>query len=250
MALNPGSVLITGSNRGIGLELVKQFLCLSVPPKHIFATCRQPDVATELQELEKQHPGLYIIGLDVTDYSTLPALVEQVKGVVGDEGLNLLINNAGLAIRDPIGEIKAESLRTCFEINAVAPIMIAQAFLPLINQAALKNSNAPMSCSKAAIVNMSTKVASCADNNSGGRYSYRLSKAAMNMSTVNLAVDLRERGVLSVALHPGWVVTEMGGPNALINTSTSVQGLLTVMAGLTIEQSGRFFDYKGIEIPW
>ncbi|XP_060605611.1 C-signal-like [Ruditapes philippinarum] len=140
----------------------------------------------------------------------------------------------------------------CYEVNAIGPLMVAQTFLPLLRQAAGQQSSEPMSCGKAAIINISTGVASITENSSGRMYPYRASKAALNMITSNLSLDLKSDGILCTAIHPGWVKTEMGGPNALISTEECLKGIMFVLEKLQgDEESGKFYHgVKGHVIPW
>lgn len=249
--LRIGSLFITGANRGIGLEFVKQLTRLPQPPKHIFATCRNPNEAKDLQQLASEHNCVHVVKLDVTETSEYPGLVKTVETALNGEGLNVLINNAGVGGRIQLNDVTGDQMMEYYRVNAVAPLLLVQAFLPLLKKAASTAADGSgLSCSRAAVVNISTKVASIDDNKSGGGYPYRASKVALNIITKSLSVDLKADGILAVVLHPGWVQTKMGGPNALISTETSVAGLLGTMEGLNEEASGSFFNYDGTVIPW
>ncbi|XP_045164533.2 C-factor-like [Mercenaria mercenaria] len=250
--LSPKSVLITGCNRGIGLEFVKQFLRLAKPPKFLFACCRNPGAATDLNTIAESNPSVNVVELDVTKQETIEKAKSHVASIVEGEGLNLLINNSGIVNRQGIEDVTREEMRSCFEVNAIGPLMMAQAFLPLLRQAASHHSADPMSCNKAAIINISTGVASISENSSGGRYPYRSSKAALNMITTNLCLNLKADGILCTAVHPGWVKTEMGGPNALIGTEESLKGMMSVLEKLQGEEcSGKFYHgVRGDLIGW
>ena len=218
--MSPTNVFITGCNRGIGLELVKQFLKSPNPPKNLFATCRDPSKASELTDLAKDNPSLKVLALEVTNHAAYPDIVSQVEKVVGEEGLNLLINNAGV-LPDPRGtEVTPELMRQGFEVNTIAPLFITKAFLPLLRAANAKNNAAPVGVSRAAAILMSTAVASIAENTGGQITAYRSSKTALNMVMTNLSLELRSEGILVMSMHPGWVKTDMGGPNGLIDTET------------------------------
>lgn len=250
-SLSARSVLITGANRGIGLEFVKQFLLLPNPPKHIFATCRNPDTSKELKELATGHPNVHIHRFDAVDYASYPTFVEMVDKTLNGDGLNMLINNAGIYGKPgDFASVSRETMLNDFEVNAVAPLRLSQAFHSLLKKAAAASNLQGLSCSKAAIINITSKMGSMDDNTSGGSYSYRASKAAQNMITKGLSVDLKADGIMTLALHPGWVVTDMGGKNALIDTTTCVTGLLKVMAEQKTEDSGKFLSYAGVLIPW
>ena len=188
------SVFITGSNRGIGLELVRQFLKQDPPPKHVFATCRNPNSALELKALQEQHKQtLHIFELEVTNWEKHQEVVDKVKNIVGEEnGLNLLINNAGLLPSlKTLHELTPDTMIEAYKTNCVAPVFLTRAFLPLLKNAAAK-ANQEMSINGGCVVEMSTSVASIEENAKGGNYSYRCSKAALNMGMKNLSIDLNE----------------------------------------------------------
>ncbi|MCH7858456.1 MAG: SDR family oxidoreductase [Candidatus Marinimicrobia bacterium] len=229
-------VFITGANRGIGLGLAGQ--CLQRGDR-VFAGCRNPEQATELHRLQDQHGDrLTVLPLDVTDQSAIDSAVTTVEGFV--DGLDLLVNNAGVGGgEDPFGQLAEEGLIDTFRVNAVAPILLAQAMLPL-----LKKGQRPV------IASVTSRMGSIADNGSGGYYAYRASKAALNMLHKSLAVDLAQQGIITVVLHPGWVRTDMGGQGGRLSVEESVAGLLQVVDGLTETDSGRFFDWRGKKVPW
>lgn len=246
--LRVGSLFITGANRGIGLEFVKQLTQLPQPPKHIFATCRNPDAAAELHQLASKNANVHIHKLDVRDHAFFPAVVDWTASLLEGEGLNVLVNNAGVAQWQGFDEVTRENMLDCFESNCIAPLMLAKSFFPLLKKAA--DAGTGFSCARAAVINFSTRMGSIDDNTSGSLYPYRTSKAAQNMVTRSMSVDLKQYGILAVALHPGWVLTEMGGPNALIDATTCVSGLLKVMEGLNEESAGSFVSFKGEIVPW
>lgn len=244
-----GSVLITGANRGLGLEFVKQLVSSSKLPRHLFAACRNPDKADELQEIAKSHGNVIILKLDVKDSKSYAAVAQQVSDVVGDAGLNLLINNAGIMFRDSLENVTRENMVETFEVNVVAPLLFTKELLPLLKKAAKSGGNT-LSCSRAGVVNITSKMGSMEDNTSGSAYSYRTSKTAVNMVTKSMSVDLKPEGILAFALHPGWVLTDMGGPQALITTQVSVESMLNTIAKATAEQAGFMLNYDGKRIPW
>ena len=229
-------VFITGANRGIGLGLAGQ--CLQRGDR-VFAACRHPEQATELIRLQGQHGDqLTVLPLDVTDQAAIENAATTVKGLA--DGLDLLVNNAGVGGgEDPFGQLAEEGLIDTFRVNAVAPILLAQAMLPL-----LKKGQRPV------IASVTSRMGSIADNGSGGYYAYRASKAALNMLHKSLAVDLAQQGIITVVLHPGWVRTDMGGQGGRLSVEESVAGLLQVVDGLTETDSGRFFDWRGKKVPW
>ena len=218
--------------------------------QHLFAACRVPDQAEELQKVAEAHKHVIILKLDVTNKQDIAACVEKISEVVGDTGLNCLINNAAQICRSDIESFTGEELRDLFEVNTIAPAMIIKACLPLLRQASSQHSNAEMRVARSSIINISSKVGSIADNSSGRNYGYRMSKVAMNMLTKNLSVELKTDHILAISLHPGWVQTNMGGPNALISTGQCVQGLLKVAEGLTEKDNGMFYGWNGEHIPW
>lgn len=231
-------VLITGANRGLGFEFVRQ--CLARGDR-VFAGCRNPAKATALQALSADHPGqLTIPPLDVTDEETIAACVEAIRSQV--DGLDLLINNAGIY---PRGEtpttLNADTMLRAFHVNAVGPMIVAKHCLDL-----LRAGDHPR------IVNISSKMGSLwwKEREGGGDYSYCSSKAALNMLTRTLAFDLRSDGIIVVALNPGWVQTDMGGSNADLTPAESVCGMLEVIERLTESDSSKFFTWEGKEHPW
>lgn len=231
-------VMVTGGNRGMGLEFVRQ--CL-VRGDRVFAGCRNPGNAVDLQALSVAHPGrLAILTLDVTDEATIDASVETVRSQV--DGLDLLINNAGAY---PRGEtpttLNATTMLQAFHLNSVAPMIVAQRCLDL-----LRAGNHPK------IVNISSKMGSLwwKEREGGGDYSYCSSKAALNMLTRTLALDLRSEGIIVVALHPGWVQTDMGGNAADLTPAESVGGMLKVIERLTEADTSKFFTWEGREHHW
>ncbi|XP_035710475.1 C-factor-like [Folsomia candida] len=246
------NIFITGCNRpnGIGFGLVKQMLD-RYNPEHLFATCRNPADAKELNELAANYGNLHVIELDTVDTEKFGDVVSQVDKVTGGEGINLLINNAAI-LEQPqssIHQLNKDLFMKHLEVNTVAPILLTKAFLPLLEKAAA-NSNSPSGIQKAAIVNISTKVASIADNTGGGMYLYRSSKTALNMATKCLSLELKNKGIVTLMLHPGWVQTDLGGPNGTLTTEQSVTEMTTVIEKLGADDNGKFFNYDGQEIPW
>ncbi|MFN3076189.1 MAG: SDR family oxidoreductase [Alphaproteobacteria bacterium] len=223
------TVLITGANRGIGLEFVRQYAAQGWT---VLATCRDPDRARSLKALEAE-----VLALDVNDVDAIAALGASLAGRTVD----LLINNAGLYgdRNQSLGHVDPDEWMQVLRVNAMAPLKLAEALI-----GSLEMSTRPV------VANVTSLMGSMADNGSGGAYIYRSSKAALNAVTKSLAVDLAGRSILVVALHPGWVQTDMGGPGALINVETSVSGMRQVLHGLKRSDSGRFLNYRGEELPW
>jgi len=250
MNIKIGSVLVTGANRGIGLEFVKQLVNLPKPPTVVFATCRDISKAKELQKIASDNSSVKVLQLDVKETEKFVAVREQLEKEIGEDGLNLLINNAGIFHRSALDQLSKETLMETFEVNVVSPLLLAKELLPLLKVAASKSSIKSLSAVRSGIVNITSKMGSIDDNTSGSFYSYRSSKAALNMVTKSLAVDYKIYGISALALHPGWVKTDMGGKSALIDTHTSVQGMLNVILTSTEEHSGFMFGYDGKKIPW
>jgi len=231
-------VMVTGGNRGLGLEFVRQCLARG---DLVFAGCRRPENAVDLQALSSTHPGqLTVLKLDVTNDAAIDASVEVVRSHV--DGLDLLINNAGAY---PRGEtpttINVTTMLQTFHLNSVAPMIVAQHCLDL-----LRAGNHPK------IVNVSSKMGSLwwKEREGGGDYSYCSSKAALNMLTRTLAFDLRSEGIIVVVMNPGWVQTDMGGSAADLTPVESVHGMLNVIERLTEADTSKFFTWEGWEHPW
>jgi len=227
---------ITGANRGIGLEYVRQ---LAARGDRVFASCRRPDEATALDELKVDYGDLVsIIALEVTEPSSIAASYAAVSEQT--DALDLLINNAAIGNADGgLGNFDVEGMKSMLNVNAIAPMLVVEQFLPL-----LKAGDHPK------IVNISSGAGSIGGRNSLRPYSYGASKAALNFYTRNLSFDVKDAGMIAIALNPGWVRTDMGGPNADISVEESVSKGLGVIDGLTLDDSGKFFDYTGESIVW
>ncbi|XP_008291299.1 uncharacterized oxidoreductase C663.09c [Stegastes partitus] len=246
------SVLITGASRGIGLELVKELAKSSTRPATIIAAARNPPASTDLQEISKTYPGVYIVKLDVDNQQSISSALEEVQSLVGNKGLNCLINNAAIGSSVDLNAVTPETMMKTFQTNTVSPLFVSKAFLPLLQTAAAQSSG--MGIHRAAVINISSILGSIESNwgESGNfkSYAYRTSKAALNMVTRCLAVDLGPDGILCMSLHPGWVKTDMGGPNADLTVEESVSGMLSVLSSLTESDNGGFKDYRGQNLPW
>lgn len=230
------NVLITGANRGIGLEFVRQFVANG---DRVFATARDLNAATDLGHLAMANPKrLTLLSLDVRNEDEINSVYEQVSQDI--DALDLLINNAGILYRGETPEnITAQALLESFQVNAVAPVLMVKAFLPLLEQSSLPR-----------VVNMTSQLGSISRKTYGGYYSYGASKAALNMLSRTLAVDLRSRGIVVVVFHPGWVRTDMGGEAAPVKPVDSVRGMMSIIERLTIEDSGNFYTWEGETLPW
>lgn len=224
------TVLITGANRGIGLSLVKNYLAQGW---QVHATYRSEKSSRDLLELEGGN--LTCHPLDVTDYQGLSEFANALPA------LDVLINNAGYYGPKGygFGHTDIDEWRKVLEINTIAPLKLVEALFPNLQRGQLKK-----------IACLSSKVGSMTENTSGGGYIYRSSKAALNSVVKSLSNDLSSQGFTVLALHPGWVQTEMGGPNALIDTQTSAAGLVEVIESADISRSGEFINYDGSALPW
>ncbi len=236
----PLHCLVTGANRGIGLTFVRQLLARG---DRVIATCRHPGKATALNTLTGEYPGrLHVLPLDVADARSRAELVRELPLVYGDEAekpvVDLLINNAGvLHSGERFGTLSAAHLEDSFRTNTAGPLLLTEALAPILADGGT-------------VANLSSQLGSIANTTRFGTPSYNISKAAQNMATVLLAHALRERGIKVVALHPGWVQTDMGGDGAQLATEASVTGLLQVIGGLSLADSGRFLDWRGEALPW
>lgn len=229
------TTLITGANRGIGLELVKQYLD---DKWRVIACCRDPNHANELQQLQQQFAStLTICKLDVADYQAIKSLSQQLA----NEKIDVLINNAGVigAHGDTLDTIDPSVWLETFKINSIAPTLMTQAFANQVGQSQNK-----------LIVNVSSTMGSIAENTSGGYYIYRSSKSALNAVTKSLSIELKPKGITVISLHPGWVQTDMGGKEAPLAPELSVAGIRMVLSDLTINETGLFVAFDGRKIPW
>lgn len=232
-------IFITGTNRGIGLALVKQYV--AQPDTHLFAACRHPEKAAELNRIAHSQPDrITVIPLDVTDSDMLDAAVKLISTRV--TGLDILINNAAI---NPPGEqqtlttINADVMLETLHVNAVAPLLIVQSCLEL-----LKKGNHPR------IVNISSDMGSITERYYSGDHAYGTSKAALNMLTRGLALDLRSQKITVIALDPGRVQTDMGSKDADLTPAESAQGIVRVVAGLTLNDTGTYRRWNGDTLPW
>jgi len=231
--------LVTGANRGLGLEFVRQLLARG---DRVVATCRHPGRATALNALVGEHPGrVHVLPLDVADPRAIAELVRELLLLDNDDAsdrIDLLVNGAGvLHSGERFGKVTAINLEDSFRTNAMGPFLLAQALAPRLADGAR-------------VANITSQLGSIANTTRFGTPSYDISKAAQNMATALLAAALRERGIVVVALHPGWVQTDMGGAGATVTPEQSVSGLLRVIGGLKQADSGRFLDWRGQSLPW
>ena len=223
-------LLVTGANRGIGLEFTQQYLANGW---HVYATYRQQP-GTALAALACDQ--LTMLPLDVTEDASILGLKEQLSGIE----LDLIINNAGLfGPRDQsLGTVSRQQWLDVLNVNSVAPLMLAQAL----------RSNLTTKQGTFAVI--SSRMGSIDDNEGGSLYLYRSSKTAVNQVVKSLSIDVKAQGIKVIALHPGWVRTDMGGPNGSIDTQPCVNGIRQVLEHISPADSGRFINYDGTSIAW
>ena len=228
-------ILVTGANRGLGLGLVKKFLKNN---EKVICTTRNFSKSKELILCKKKYnDNLEICELDLLDKDSPNIL----SNFLGDETVDLFINNAGV-IGHSAQHFKSVSSNNWLEVlkvNLIAPLLITQSIIKNIEKS-----------SERKIYFISSKVGSIEDNKSGGMYIYRSSKTALNQVVKSLSIDLKPLGISVISLHPGWVRTEMGGPNALISVEESVNRMVDVISNTSIINSGQFINYDGTRLPW
>ncbi|MDZ4347994.1 MAG: SDR family oxidoreductase [Xanthomonadaceae bacterium] len=222
------TVLITGANRGIGLEYARQFAAKGY---RVIGTARNPAEAGELAEVADR-----VEALDVADGDSVAALARRLDGLP----IDILINNAGIFDRSDttIDAVDFARLEQTFAVNTFGPLRVAQALMPNLRAGGLKR-----------IVSMSSQLGSI-ERSTGQWYAYRSSKAALNQINRTLAAELGEAGFVCVVLHPGWVRTDMGGENATNSPEHSVRALIALIEGFSAEDNGQFYDFQGASIPW
>ncbi len=222
--------LITGANRGLGLEFARQLSTRKDDTK-ILATARDPDKAADLARLVHD-----VIPLDVAD----PASIAKLPDLLKDRPIDVLINNAGVPGKgNTVAQIGAADMRQTFAVNAIGPLLVARALMPNLRAGQRKT-----------IVNITSVLGSISANRGGFNYSYCGSKAALNPMTVSLAYELKKDGFTAIVLHPGWVQTEMGGAEAPLKPEESISGMLKVIDALTAADTAKFLDYQGNKLPW
>lgn len=230
-------VVITGASRGLGLEFVLQYLRRGWD---VHALLRKPEGCEAIQRLLASHGSeLEATACDVADQGSVAAAAAAIRARWGS--LDLLVNNAGTngAANSDMEHLDMDDLRYVVEVNAIGPIEMSRALLPLLRKG-----------TDARVVHVTSKMGSIADNHTGGWWAYRISKAALHMACANMAHELRDTGVATMVIHPGWVRTAMGGGMAPLTTEESVGGMIEVIDGLESADSGCFRDYTGAEVPW
>lgn len=218
------NTLITGANRGIGLEIAKQ---LAAQGDHVLAVCRTPSQALLALNVE------VIADIDVTDDNDLQRLVQQVEG----REIDCLINNAGILARNTLGDIDFDSVQQQFIVNAMGPLRVTEKLIPLL-------------ADNAKIGIVTSRMGSIGDNDSGSSYGYRMSKAAANMAAKSLAIDLKDRGIAVAALHPGYVKTDMTDNKGYVEADHAAAGLIQRLADLNLDNTGQFWHAEGEVLPW
>ena len=228
-------VLVTGANRGLGLEFARQLLARG---DRVYAACRHPGRALPLTELAAAHPGhLAVLPLDVDKERSIAELAREVAALT--DSLDVLINNAGMLVSgERFGALTAKSLTDTFAANVAGPLLLTQALAPLLEKGR-----------DAKVMNISSVLGSIERASQFGTPSYSISKAALNMATRQLAHALAPR-VTVFCVHPGWVRTDMGGSSAEITPQVSVSGLLNVLDASKPADAGSYRDYRGKTLPW
>ena len=233
------TILITGCNRGLGLELVREYLA---DGWQVHACARRG--SAELDALDSAE-RLTRHTLDVTEQGAIDALAESLR----DVAIDVLLNSAGtmgavdFATQGPepsgFGKADFDDWEHIFRVNVIGPMKMAEAFVEHVARSDQKK-----------IITLSSMLGSMGLNTIGGLYAYRVSKAAVNAMMRSMGVDLKQRGIIALPMHPGWVRTDMGGPNADISVAESIAGMRKVIAGLTPADAGRFLAFDGSELPW
>jgi NAD(P)-dependent dehydrogenase (short-subunit alcohol dehydrogenase family) len=221
------TVLITGAARGLGLDFTKQY---AAKGWKVLACARKPE------SLSLVKGDIHLHKLEVTDYAAVKALAKELSG----EAIDVLICNAGVSLdrTSTLGDIDPAAWRQTFEINTLAPLMMADAFVDHVARSTERK-----------LVAVSSRLGSITVSE-GGRYAYRASKTALNMEWRCLSRDTAGKGLICVVMHPGWVQTDMGGSNATLTIDQSVPAMVKVIDGLKSKDNGRFINYDGSEIAW
>ena len=231
MSNNKYTVLITGANRGLGLEFVKQY---ALDNYEVIACTRKINKKDGLHRLQSSFQNISIHILDVENFQSIDQFAKTLK-----KPIDILINNAGLYPNSSFDDINYEAWLNAFKINTLAVFKMTKAFLPHLRKGELKK-----------IASLTSKMGSIDDNSGGGEYIYRSSKTALNMVMKSLSIDLKPHDMSFITLHPGWVRTDMGGPNGLIDVDESVAGMKRQIDKLSIKTTGQFIAYDGKKIPW
>ncbi len=229
------TTLVTGANRGLGLEFTRQY---AADGWQVFAACRAPKAAKQLQQIAAESGGrICVLEIDVTNTTSIQAAAAGLKG----EAIDLLLNNAGIGgpPGQQLGNLDYAAWARVLDTNTLGPMRVVEAFLENVAKSRLKQ-----------VVTITSGMGSIEDNTSGGRYAYRSSKAAVNMVMKSLAVDLAPRGITCIMMNPGWVRTDMGGSGGKLSPAESIKAMRSVIAALRPEDSGKFLNYTGKPYPW
>ena len=226
-------VVITGGNKGIGLELAKQAVAKGA---RVYCGVRSPGQAKELMDVIGKNGE--VLALDVSSDNSVRMFADALRSRANS--VDVLINNAGVYLDKPnsgIESLESQMLLETLNVNAIGPVRMTRAMLPYLKQAP-----------NAKVATISSLMGSLTDNKAGGAYAYRMSKTAVNMFVKTLAVD--ESGITAITLHPGWVKTDLGGAGAPLEPAKSAEGIWTVIETCTPQDSGKFFNHAGRELPW
>lgn len=227
-------ILITGANRGLGLEFVERYL---ESGDDVIATYRNEESSFDLINMRDERSNLKLLHLDVSSNKSLNSFAENL----GDSPIDIFINNAGVygPRNSSFENVNEENWIPAIKVNAIAPLLLTQLIIKNIRAGTDKK-----------LIYITSKMGSIDDNKGGGAYVYRSSKTALNAVVKSLSVDLKNENIAVALIHPGWVKTDMGGPNALIERDTSVRGMTEVISNLDITSTGNFYNYDGSIIPW
>ncbi|XP_055952787.1 C-factor-like [Argiope bruennichi] len=251
------SVMVTGANRGIGLEFVKQLVKLPKPPRFVFATYRNENSIQDLKDIQEKckETQVVLIQMDISNCNDIEKAKKVIEEKVGDKGLNLLINNAGVGIDLGFPEITEENMLFHFNTNTVGPVIFLKTILPLLQKSATRDTSG-MKVSRAAVVNISSLMGSITElTDSQSKellkaFSYRISKTALNMAMRVIALTIKDQGVLVVNMCPGWVKTDMGTEHATLEPSESISAMLNTFSNLNESHHGAFLDRNGNTYPF
>lgn len=230
-----GTVLVTGANRGLGLEFARQY---AADGWQVYAACRAPNDAKNLQKAATASGGhMHLLAFDVTDATS----VRSAAGALGGEAIDVLINNAGVGgpRNERLGRLDYAAWERVLDVNTLGPMRVTEAFVDNVAKSREKK-----------VVTITSGMGSIADNTSGGSYAYRTSKAAVNMVVKSLSLDLAPRGIVCIVMNPGWVRTDMGGARGTLSPAESIKAMRAVIAGLKPGDTGKFFNYDGKNYPW
>jgi len=228
------TILVTGANRGLGSEFVERYL---ESGDDVIATYRNEESSFDLINMRDERSNLKLLHLDVSSNKSLNSFAENL----GDSPIDIFINNAGVygPRNSSFENVDEENWIPAIKVNAVAPLLLTQLIIKNIRAGTDKK-----------LIYITSKMGSIDDNKGGGAYVYRSSKTALNAVVKSLSVDLKNENIAVALIHPGWVKTDMGGPNALIDKDTSVRGMTEVISNLDISSTGNFYNYDGSIIPW